>query len=85
MEPDGAATRQVALDFYIVGHDRLIAGHAHPAGSGTVPGHPAVLLWELASEDLLADPVTQIIGLAHGSVSSFFYFLCPASSAGRRG
>jgi hypothetical protein len=74
MEPNGAASWQVALDFHIVGHDRLIAGHAHPAGSGTIPGHPAVLLWELAREDLVANPVTQIIGLAHGSVSSFTPF-----------
>jgi hypothetical protein len=55
VEPDRAALREITLDFYFLRSDGLLARHADAAGSGAVPGHVAVLLWEVACEDLLAD------------------------------
>jgi hypothetical protein len=65
METDRPAIREVALDLHFVGRDWLIARHAHPTGSGAVPGHAAVLLGEDAREHLLANPTQNVIGLVH--------------------
>src|SRR5260370_33604244 len=65
MGADGTPVREIALHLDVVGGDRQFARHADPAGSAAVPRHAAVLLREGASEDLLANPVQQIIALIH--------------------
>jgi len=70
MQPDRPAVRKVALDLHFVGVDGPLAGDADPVGPGAISRHAAVLLRERAVEDLLADAVEQVIGLAHGTSSS---------------
>jgi len=65
MEPDSAPGRKVALDLYVVGRDWLLTCHADPAGSGAVPCHAAVLLRQVAGEDLLANPGPPPGGITH--------------------
>src|SRR6202158_1225043 len=71
VESQGASVLQIALDLHVVGGDRLLARHARSAGSGAVPGHPAVLPGESAMQDALPDRVPQIVRLGHGITPAF--------------
>jgi hypothetical protein len=67
MKPDGAAGRQVALDFDLLGGDGRLARGADPAGARAVPRHPTVRLREHASQGLLPNLLPQLVGAAHSA------------------
>jgi hypothetical protein len=62
VKPDRPATfREVALDLHLVRANDLIARDADGSPTGAEPRHLAILLREIAGEDLRPDTTSEIV------------------------
>jgi hypothetical protein len=61
MKVDGSSLRKIALYFHLTRSDDAIACDTYGAPAGTEPRHSAILLREIAGEDLRADAAPEII------------------------
>src|SRR4030095_547459 len=85
VKPDGPPTfREIALDLHLVRPDDLITRDTDSAPAGAEPRHSAILLREIAGEDLRADAASVVVQFAQSASPQEVGGVLPGRSTTRR-